>query len=316
MTTCATRCTTSTSSSRTAPRPTCAAGTGKDSVELPAVLVLRVGRRPERPVVVADRLEPQPPRLPEPARGLGAVQRLGVDPAVADRPRPTGRPASPGSSSSTSGCSRPRARSPVARRTAGTATTRRRRLALPTFYGMAYDVQPVYHDPPSNQWFGFQAWSVERVAEYYYATGDAKAKAMLDKWVGWAIANTTFTANGDFQHPGHHVLDRRAGNTWNPSNPQANTGLHVTVVDKSGTDVGVAAAYARAAHLLRRQVRQHLGQDHGQEAARRHLAAHRREGCRPAGDPRRLQPVRRRLVLQQPAGPVHPAGLQRHHAQR
>ena len=37
-----------------------------------------------------------------------------------------------------------------------------------TFYGMSYDPAPVYHDPPSNQWFGFQAWSMERVAEYYY----------------------------------------------------------------------------------------------------------------------------------------------------
>ena len=34
----------------------------------------------------------------------------------------------------------------------------------PTFYGMAYDEQPVFHDPPSNEWFGFQAWSMERVA--------------------------------------------------------------------------------------------------------------------------------------------------------
>ena len=38
-----------------------------------------------------------------------------------------------------------------------------------TFYGMAYDWQPVWHDPPSNRWFGFQCWSMERVAEYYYA---------------------------------------------------------------------------------------------------------------------------------------------------
>ena len=113
----------------------------------------------------------------------------------------------------------------------------------PTFYGLAYDVQPVYHDPPSNQWFGFQAWSVERVAEYYYATGDAKAKALLDKWVNWAIANTSFAANGDFSIP-DTMSWSGAPNTWNPSNPQANTNLHVTVV-KSGTDVGVAAAYAR-----------------------------------------------------------------------
>ena len=61
----------------------------------------------------------------------------------------------------------------------------------PTFYGMAYDVDPVYHDPPSNQWFGMQAWGMERMAEYYYVTGDAKAKAILDKWVTWAISKTT-----------------------------------------------------------------------------------------------------------------------------
>src|SRR5262249_55048973 len=39
---------------------------------------------------------------------------------------------------------------------------------LTTFYGMAFDFQPVFHDPPSNRWFGFQAWSMERVAEYYF----------------------------------------------------------------------------------------------------------------------------------------------------
>jgi hypothetical protein len=113
----------------------------------------------------------------------------------------------------------------------------------PTFYGMFYDVQPVYHDPPSNQWFGFQAWSVERVAEYYYATGDAKAKALLDKWVSWAIANTSFTANGDFKIP-DTLSWTGAPVTWNPSSPAANTNLHVSVVS-TGTDVGVAAAYAR-----------------------------------------------------------------------
>ena len=34
--------------------------------------------------VVADRFEPQPPGLPEPARGVGAVQRVGANPAVTD----------------------------------------------------------------------------------------------------------------------------------------------------------------------------------------------------------------------------------------
>ena len=37
----------------------------------------------------------------------------------------------------------------------------------PTFYGMFYQENPVYLDPGSNTWFGFQAWSMERVAEYY-----------------------------------------------------------------------------------------------------------------------------------------------------
>jgi hypothetical protein len=113
----------------------------------------------------------------------------------------------------------------------------------PTFYGLAYDQQPVYHDPPSNQWFGFQAWSVERVAEYYYATGDTKAKTILDKWVNWALANTSFASNGDFSIP-DTLSWSGAPATWNPTSPAANTNLHVSVVS-SGTDVGVAAAYAR-----------------------------------------------------------------------
>ena len=42
---------------------------------------------------------------------------------------------------------------------------------------------PVYADPGSNTWFGMQAWSMQRVAEYYYKTGDERAKDLLDKWV-------------------------------------------------------------------------------------------------------------------------------------
>jgi glycosyl hydrolase family 48 len=113
----------------------------------------------------------------------------------------------------------------------------------PTFFGMAYDVQPVYHDPPSNQWFGWQAWSMERVAEYYNVTGDAKAKALLDKWVAWASANTTINANGTYQIP-NTLSWQGAPDTYNPASPSANPNLHVTVVDRTN-DVGVAAAYAK-----------------------------------------------------------------------
>ncbi|MFD9320970.1 glycoside hydrolase family 48 protein [Streptomyces sp. NPDC060053] len=112
-----------------------------------------------------------------------------------------------------------------------------------TFYGMYYDQQPVYHDPPSNQWFGFQAWSMERVAEYYQQTGNASAKAVLDKWVDWALSKTTINPDGTFLIPSTLQWSGQP-DTWNASSPGANTGLHVTVADYTN-DVGVAAAYAK-----------------------------------------------------------------------
>ncbi|GLW10407.1 cellulose 1,4-beta-cellobiosidase [Microtetraspora sp. NBRC 13810] len=114
---------------------------------------------------------------------------------------------------------------------------------LPTFYGMTYDWQPVYHDPPSNQWFGFQAWSMERVAELYYATGNAEAKALLDKWVAWAVDHTTINADGTYEIPSTLVWTGQP-DTWNPANPGDNSDLHVTVRDYT-TDVGVAGSYAK-----------------------------------------------------------------------
>jgi Glycosyl hydrolase family 48/Cellulose binding domain/Bacterial Ig domain len=115
---------------------------------------------------------------------------------------------------------------------------------LPTFYGMFYDFQPVYHDPPSNQWFGFQAWSMERVAEYYNVSGDPKAKTILDKWTAWARANTTVNvAAGTWSIPSDMTWSG-APETWNPANPGANAGLHVTIT-KRGNDAGVTAALAR-----------------------------------------------------------------------
>ncbi|WP_327341671.1 glycoside hydrolase family 48 protein [Streptomyces europaeiscabiei] len=112
-----------------------------------------------------------------------------------------------------------------------------------TFYGMYYDEQPVYHDPPSNQWFGFQAWSMERVAEYYQQTGNAAAKAVLDKWVRWALSKTTINPDGSYQIPSTLKWSGQP-DTWNASSPGANSGLHVTVADYTN-DVGVAAAYAK-----------------------------------------------------------------------
>ncbi|MFI7137006.1 glycoside hydrolase family 48 protein [Streptomyces massasporeus] len=112
-----------------------------------------------------------------------------------------------------------------------------------TFYGMYYDEKPVYHDPPSNQWFGFQAWSMERVAELYQQTGNAKAKTVLDKWVDWALSKTTFNPDGTFRIPSTLQWSGQP-DTWNASSPGANSGLRVTVADYTN-DVGVAAAYAK-----------------------------------------------------------------------
>lgn len=61
---------------------------------------------------------------------------------------------------------------------------------------MAYEDAPVYHDPPSNNWFGMQAWPMERVAELYYILvkdGDKTsenvqmAKSCITKWVNYAL---------------------------------------------------------------------------------------------------------------------------------
>ncbi|WP_330323904.1 glycoside hydrolase family 48 protein [Streptomyces pseudovenezuelae] len=112
-----------------------------------------------------------------------------------------------------------------------------------TFYGMYYDEQPVYHDPPSNQWFGFQAWSMERVAELYQQTGNAQAKAVLDKWVKWALSQTTINPDGTYRIPSTLQWSGQP-DTWNASTPGANSGLHVTVADYTN-DVGVAAAFAK-----------------------------------------------------------------------
>ncbi|WP_344630874.1 glycoside hydrolase family 48 protein [Streptomyces glaucosporus] len=113
----------------------------------------------------------------------------------------------------------------------------------PTFYGMFYDEKPVYHDPPSNQWFGMQAWSMERVAELYHETGNAMAKEVLDKWVDWVLGEITVNPDGNYQIPSTLQWSGRP-DTWNPSDPGDNTNLHVTVRDYS-TDVGITAALAK-----------------------------------------------------------------------
>ena len=117
----------------------------------------------------------------------------------------------------------------------------------PTFDGMYYDFEPQYHNPPSNQWFGYQTWPMERVAEYYYETGNAQAKAILDKWVSWAeTVATVNTTTGAICLPGTMSWSGQpsASYTSGSTAPAANPGLSVSVSGCS-SDLGVSASLAK-----------------------------------------------------------------------
>jgi hypothetical protein len=112
--------------------------------------------------------------------------------------------------------------------------------STPTFYGLFYDEQPVSHDPPSNGSFGVQVRSVQRVAELYNVTGNPTAKALLDKWVPWAINSTV--VNGDVFLVPAQLGWQGAPRTW--IGPQNNPDLHAWMTSMNA-DVGVAASLAR-----------------------------------------------------------------------
>ncbi len=119
-----------------------------------------------------------------------------------------------------------------------------------TFYGLGYDPHPVYHDPPSNSWFGFQVWSMDRVAQYYYVTGDEHAKVILERWSAWVVANVKFKGD-DYAIPSTMEWSGQPQLNWNdktqnfkPGDRSYNAGLHVTIKDW-GNDAGVASATAR-----------------------------------------------------------------------
>lgn len=119
-----------------------------------------------------------------------------------------------------------------------------------TFYGMVYDEAPVFVDPPSNEWFGWQVWSMERVAEYYYASGDLNAKVVLDKWVAWVRANTKLGKDGSYGIPstlkwqGSPALDWNEQTRTFAADKGFNSTLHVKVIDRTD-DVGTTAALAQ-----------------------------------------------------------------------
>lgn len=87
---------------------------------------------------------------------------------------------------------------------------------------------------------------MERVAEYYYVSGDSSVSTLLTNWIGWIKKVVTLTSDGSFTMPGSLNWTGQP-ETWNPSSPAANTNLHVVVTSQSGApDLGVAAAVAKA----------------------------------------------------------------------
>ena len=117
-----------------------------------------------------------------------------------------------------------------------------------TFYGMGYTEHPVYNDPGSNRWFGMQAWSMQRMCEYYYRTGDKDVKDLVNNWAKWAASEIKFEGK-KFAIPSNLRWEGQP-ETWKDGETISgfkgkNKNLHV-YVDTYGEDVGVAGSLANA----------------------------------------------------------------------
>lgn len=122
---------------------------------------------------------------------------------------------------------------------------------ISTFHGMAYVPHPVYADPGSNGWIGNQVWSTQRIAELYYVAKEdgeteiaARAKALLDKWVGWFCDNLKWGENDEnglmlpFQMPSVLAWDNNAQpDTWTGKKTD-NKNLTFTISSYGASDVG------------------------------------------------------------------------------
>lgn len=134
-----------------------------------------------------------------------------------------------------------------------------------SFYGMAYDPNPVYRDPGSNTWFGWQAWSMQRVAEYYLVSGDTSVAPLLNKWIRWVSSVTRLGADGSYEIP---VTIEWSGQpeTWNPTAPLPNNNLSVKVIDYN-QDVGISAALAKTLMFYAAALQKHGGDSSAATAA-------------------------------------------------
>ncbi|TDW63098.1 Calx-beta domain-containing protein [Novosphingobium sp. PhB55] len=80
------------------------------------------------------------------------------------------------------------------------------------FYGMYYTYAPVWHDPPSNNWVGFQPWGQARTADAFLEVSDKTTalavevrknlEVILDRLVNWFLDESELIGTGDFKIPG------------------------------------------------------------------------------------------------------------------
>jgi len=88
---------------------------------------------------------------------------------------------------------------------------------------------------------------MERLAEYYYDTGNTQAQAILAKWVSWAESVTSFnTSTGAICLPGTTTWSGQPGENYTSGStpPPANTSLSVSVSGCS-SDLGVSSSLAK-----------------------------------------------------------------------
>ncbi|MDA7025826.1 glycoside hydrolase family 48 protein [Bacillus sp. CLL-7-23] len=169
---------------------------------------------------------------------------------------------------------------------------------ISTFYGMAYTSAPVYHDPPSNNWFGMQVWPMERIAELYYifATKDKTssenfkmAKHVIEKWIVYSMDYVFVNERPQSDEEGY-FLDQQGkrvswgkkpniavkpdpGEFWLPANLEwngqpdpwkgfasftGNPNLHVTTKNPS-QDVGILGSYIKTLTFFSAGTKQETG---------------------------------------------------------
>ncbi|KAL1501876.1 hypothetical protein ABEB36_007119 [Hypothenemus hampei] len=101
-----------------------------------------------------------------------------------------------------------------------------------TFHGLFYENEPGMDDGTSD-WFGMWTWTMDRLAQYYYITGDATSKSVLEKWFKW-LYNNMVVNNVSYNVP--------MMVSWYGSLP---TNTQITISESGSRYFGIASSIAR-----------------------------------------------------------------------